>query len=371
MSVAWVLIAVGPSIAQPLIDRSQPSQNDSGVLSDVLPSPQPVAENGQALSEIHAYPTKPPVYSIDGRVDYVLGQQIHPTRGYCDTCSCSCGGPCRLGDGCPHPWRLGPGCCDDWCVGPHWDVVADGILLHRENLDLANLEALWGAPMLRFEQYGYEVGARGYATGWSELGYGIQLGYVGVDHWLASGRVTIPNVANREFENRTGIHSGELNILPDVQSDWRLLLGVRYAELHEDFYIYDEDIENSSHVKNKMIGFQLGARRDLWVTSDRFYVEGLVNGGIYRNRMKRINRSGTVADGTSIIDRAEDNNIAFLGEAAMTAVYRLNECLAVRGGYQVLFVDGVMKGDDAIQGPGLLTGSILYHGLQVGLEYRR
>ena len=55
----------------------------------------------------------------------------------------------------------------------------------------------------------------------------------------------------------------------------------------------------------------------------------------------------------------------------MSAVARLNQCFAVRGGYQLLVIDGMGEALDAFFEPELESSTVLYHGLQFGLEYRR
>ncbi len=46
-------------------------------------------------------------------------------------------------------------------------------------------------------------------------------------------------------------------------------------------------------------------------------------------------------------------------------------CTALRAGYQILALDGVGTGLEASFTPGLITDTIIFHGLQFGLEYRR
>ncbi len=312
---------------------------------------------------------------VSERVAYIFSEQLPPPssgRFTLGGCAYEHG---RRGRGCPHPWRTGPGWCDDWRVGPHWDASLDGIVLHRRNLQASKLDLAFGESVQRIEQFYYEAGARGYLTGRGIMGYDIQLGYVGVDAWRAYADYFLPVIGNRDTEFRSNFHTAELNFLPisDSDSNWRLLLGIRYAELDEDAYIRDVNInvENSTHVDNKMIGFQLGARRDLWRWGDRWYLEGLINGGVYRNRIKRADMSGTITGGTDIVRQAEENDIAILAEAAFNSVLRINNCVALRAGYQAIVFDGVTKGEDAFIGPGFTTGTVFYHGLQFGVEYRR
>ncbi len=329
----------------------------------------------QRLPSLNAYQVPESQLPIDdGRVQYVLGDQIASTESWDFNLGGNCDYPHgRRGFGCPHPWRTGPGWCDDWQVGPHWDVSLDGVILHREALDAASLGAVFGANPGRVEQFNYQAGARGYATGRGIMGYDVQLGYVGVDKWRAYADYVVANVGNRNVEYRTGFHSVELNIMPRTELPWRLLTGVRYIQLNEDIFARDLgiDVENSNHIDNKLIGFQIGGRRDLWTWGNRFSLDGLFNAGLYSNQASRFTKAGTISGGTSIVRRVEENNIAFATEAVLSGVYRVNRCLALRGGYQLLYLDGVVTADAAFATTAPVSSSVLYHGLQVGLEYRR
>jgi hypothetical protein len=50
---------------------------------------------------------------------------------------------------------------------------------------------------------------------------------------------------------------------------------------------------------------------------------------------------------------------------------KLTPCLALKSGYQVIVLDGVGQGIDAFFNPDFDRSTVLFHGLQFGLEYRR
>jgi hypothetical protein len=309
----------------------------------------------------------------DGLVHYEVSRQLGATvQANCGAGGCHCGGPCRKGGGCPHPWRTGPGWCDDWCTGPHWEASIDGLFIRRENMDIGFMETQFGAAASPVEQFYFETGARGYVTARGVMCYDVQLGYVGVDTFRAYADFDLGGGANRNLEYRSGFHSGELNIFPHIGESWRIFTGARYLELGEDLWFEDTpaNVENSAHVYNKLVGFQVGMRRELWYFTEWAYVEALVNGGVYNNHVKRFNRSGAI-DATSIVEQRVYNEIAFVGETSLTVVARLNNCVALRGGYQVLFVDGVTTAQDVFFFSAARTDSLVYHGAHVGLEYRR
>jgi len=143
-------------------------------------------------------------------------------------------------------------------------------------------------------------------------------------------------------------------------------------------------------LNNRLVGFQIGGRRDTWSWGNRISFQSFINGGVYSNQFRHddVSRtSTTVITGddintagnefsqttTSVETRNRFNlaEVAFVGEAGITSTLRISECVALRGGYQVLVIDGVGQGLDAYLSPGLSADTLVYHGLQFGLEYRR
>ena len=99
------------------------------------------------------------------------------------------------------PFRTGPGFCDTWEVGCRWDVTVDGIVMMREDADLAALAAFTNANSLgvpidtpgsllddpALEQFDYGVGGRVWMT--SKLPHSLwqmHFGYEGIEEWNAS-----------------------------------------------------------------------------------------------------------------------------------------------------------------------------------------
>jgi hypothetical protein len=70
---------------------------------------------------------------------------------------------------------------------------------------------------------------------------------------------------------------------------------------------------------------------------------------------------------------SRDNNTAFLGEIGLVGVYQLTDTIAIRGGYQLLWLDGVLASEQ-VQTTNILTGTgsdvhgdVFYYAL-VGVE---
>lgn len=178
-----------------------------------------------------------------------------------------------------------------------------------------------------------------------------------------------------------------------VQGSW--LVGVRYFELEERlqfFSVADRDLvlppgEESGgealydlKTRNNMTGPQLGG--DLWVC----LVPGLRLGldgkaGLYGNNVK----VNTVMDGRDIHDNfigfitpeaLGNDKVSFIGELQLLLTYQISHNFALRGGYQMLFVEGVATAmenfnpDINERVPRMADGgSLFYDGFTIGAEW--
>lgn len=174
------------------------------------------------------------------------------------------------------PYRTGPGICDNWKVGPRWHVTVDGIVMSRDETDLAALEAqmrlndLAGTETIvtppavpvplvpQTEQFGYGPGGR--ITFTSQIarcaGYDVQAVYEGINDWNSSivfPKQTLPDFIQvippnpntnppdpfpegfqqRSLHYRSTLNSGELNFLSCRDPEWRPFFGVRYLKFDE------------------------------------------------------------------------------------------------------------------------------------------
>lgn len=331
--------------------------------------------------------------------------------------ACGCGGSPYDRCGCNPElfhWIDGPGSCDSWCVGPKWAVQADGLFLFRDDADWdavindpAVIADVGPTPTL-VDQFDHAPGARLFATAYNETGFGMQIGYMGANDWHATLAYDTGTFV-RTFDYETRLNSVEINFLPCTPFAWKYFGGFRYVEIDEDFADFTAnnitipppatppaatvavvDTGMSYLLENRLIGFQVGSRRDSWQFGRWLTVEAFGNAGVYCNKFKRENVSRNVTtiitgDDLSTPDnefsetttevrsttRQDFAEIAFLGEAGISGVVRLNQCVALRSGYEVMVVDGMGQGLDAFFSPGIDRSTVLYHGLQFGIEYRR
>jgi hypothetical protein len=229
-------------------------------------------------------------------------------------------------------------------------------------------------------------------------------GYEGIEEWNAA--IVYPEeppfppfgtpTTQRSLFYRSGLHSGEINILRMCNPALRPYCGVRYVKFDDEIWdqslqelsaippvdALERDTLNAIDIENNLIGFQGGVKYDIWNWGRRFSLQGFANSGVYYNKAKYSNQLEEFevdynADGTSTstsnssLTIVERSTVAYVGEASLTAVCRLNRCWACRAGYQVLFMDGVSLASDAYLNTGVDDRSLIFHGWHAGLECRR
>jgi hypothetical protein len=71
-----------------------------------------------------------------------------------------------------------------------------------------------------------------------------------------------------------------------------------------------------------------------------------------------------------------ETDLAFAGEVAVTAVYQWSDQLALRAGYQLLWLEGVAIASDQAAATNVIaqngidpTGGVFFHGALLGAEY--
>ncbi len=382
------------------------SGNASVLAQGVYPTPQSTIGLGAGVAGQLPSSSNPVLWK-----QYQALQSGTPISG-CQSCGGKGGSGLYNRCGCNtelFPWITGPGSCDQWCVGPKWDVEANGLILFRGDADWNRVIGLVGGSTSHVDQFDAGVGGRVFVTGYNESGFGMQVGWEGVDSWDATLAFDPVGTETRTFRYESRLNSLEVNFLPQVPYTWKLFTGFRFVELAEGFSdarVNDKpiplpvavpaapvavvDTTVSRLLKNQLIGFQIGGRRDAWNWGKRLTIETFLNAGVYYNRFRRddvVQTDTTIITGDDIDTpddefsmststvrtsvRTKPSDIAFLGEAGISSIWKINQCVALRSGYQVMAIDGVGGGLDAYFASGLNSNSLLYHGLQFGIEYRR
>jgi hypothetical protein len=391
--------------------------------AEVTPPQPPVTSETLTPPPIPPQPTEMVSPEATDADNYIPPRELQALD--CPTCNCDPSGGCLPPGRGPNgqypddwmwgcggwPYANGPGTCDDWKVGPIWDVTVDGMVMTREHADLPALEDAMlpvpvGAPIIT-EQFDRGPGGRVYLTGLvpRNVGYQVMAGYEGIEEWNAA--IVFPETpvfppfdeptTRRNLFYRSSLHSGELNIVRTCNPAFRPYCGVRYIKFDDE--IWDQSVQemtpvvplpgpvseidtlNAFDIENNLIGFQGGAKYDVWNWGRRLSLQGFLNSGVYYNKAKCSNllqeaetiwtSSGVTSGFNESLTVVEQSNISFVGEASLTAVCRLNRCWACRAGYQVLFMDGVSLASDAYLETGVDDRSLIFHGWHAGIECRR
>ncbi|MEQ8846164.1 hypothetical protein [Botrimarina sp.] len=347
------------------------------------------------------------------------------------------GSPFRTGPGLRDNWLVGPRwrVTADGLVLFRDAVDFDAILAEVEPIPPAttlpplefrsNFDHAAGVRLLASSQYPQFEG------------YELQVGYVGAEKWLAEALYELETIAaidlplsdidilqRRLLEYESTLHALEVNFQCVTPGYLKPFAGVRYLSLDESISDFNRQFttvilgdpldvgdtlssatsqtRRGVSIENNLIGFQGGVRLDMWRPTRRFHVNGFVSGGLYCNIVDRDHvfeerttvttkeRVSTIPTGgttpVETIDTTvnsltagskastDGTRVALVTEAAVAGVWQLNESLALRGGYQVIYFNGVELADALWVAPPPVTpqeDDLFLHGWFGGLEYRR
>jgi len=291
-------------------------------------------------------------------------------------------------------------CCDldcrtDCC--PLWTVAADAIFLRRSAqaqtllTDLAGAELLNATDLTFVDRMGVRFEAIRHLQ---QSDLDIDVVYFGVDGWdsrafngglavLQADRFGGPLVSTAAFTYKSQLHSTEINLCQRVTPWLTPLAGFRWVEEHDLYEVtgatFATPYTYTSNADNHLYGFQMGAKILFFERPEgRLRVDGLVKGGIYANAADDsvvFNNAGGPFGVLTASDKRD--HAAFVGDIGLNLAYRLSESVALRAGYQLLFLQGVALAPNQIPTTDLIGGGpsftnpfcgVFYHGVQMGLE---
>ncbi len=290
--------------------------------------------------------------------------------------------------------NLAGGCA---CSNGLWSASASALFLVRNDPAASVLAFNTNNPAERLDasdfnfgvHTGYEmalnrrVGSRG----------SVELRYFGLDHWRATfdGQTTPNellqfNAAVPVFTTSgTGVtadygsklHNAEFNIGRYYGDYVRLLTGFRYLELDERGSALLQNAQVPfgyvDSTRNRLYGAQLGAQGWL-ICRDGFSWDVIGKAGIYGNQAAH---SASVTTNAATLNAVGGGSrTAFVGEIGTNGAYCLTDHLSLRGGYRLLWVDGVALVSDQLASSDFFTGdgfngsgNVFYHGATAGLEF--
>jgi hypothetical protein len=317
------------------------------------------------------------------------------TTGGCASCNdCSCASSCDCGcKSCCE--NFGKDCgCD---CKPCWTVKAGALIMQRSapqpNVLIQNTVTGGAVADARNYNFNWDGGLDISAIRRFGDNKALEVRYFGIDGWRATQEFTTPGiwnfptnpplfglgVADITSVYTSRIYSTEINVRRDVNDRIQVLAGFRWLELHENLQ-FNADFGGNQAVitdntDNHLYGGQLGADMRLWNRGGPFSIDGVFKAGIYGNSSD--NTFGvTQAIGPAFGAGQDKGQVAFVGEIGLTAVYQWTDHIALRGGYQLLWVDGVslasdqLKAIDVINASGIdTTGDAFYHGAMMSVDF--
>jgi hypothetical protein len=312
-------------------------------------------------------------------------------------------------------------CCRQSCCCPRWTASADFIILDRIgtksqelvervplSVDPSDLPVTFGPKALDANNFnqGFAGGPKLGLIRHGDNGYDLELSYFQIDGWSDTKTIG-PDVpadwlvmrAPGSFlqtqdhtyqamvwDYSSRLYNAELNLRWNPCNQVTMLTGFRWVNLQEDLQglILPSDRTApfwDTKTRNNLYGFQIGGD---WKMLDRrrFSIDGLVKAGIYDNNAEE-------TTGVSIYrvvhwESASTNHAAILGETALQCKYQVTQRLALKAGYQAIWIEGVALAPAQIpetvsyRSPGPVhvdalgvncDAGVFYHGATAGLEY--
>jgi hypothetical protein len=185
------------------------------------------------------------------------------------------------------------------------------------------------------------------------------------------------------------LRNAELNIrralpMPPGRASASFLLGMRYMGIPEAFEYLSESAAATNFVRvdtgNELFGAQIGALLEFY-KEDCWWINCEIKGAICQNHANQHTILSQTLAGQATEDftgAVSKNGTAFVGDLALTVLYRYGEHLAARFGYQAIWVDRLALAADnfstdvgiLINGPAQLRrdANVVYHGPFAGLE---
>jgi hypothetical protein len=349
-------------------------------------------------------------------------KEIELTSACGDAAGSTCCGPCYTGDfsnkcknlydctpprpdcppcECPGPDRC---CCTRlgwnlWQTAPAWTFRAGAAFIQRERpkmtpllFDGSGTGELFNASNFHFRawQAGFDGGfIRTFEGG----NHAIEGRYFGVNdfedrqtftapaNWNLGAAALVPFAPGVPtavaFDYNSNLNSSELNwrCRQNYWLDW--LAGFRWVQLDESLR-FDTNaggpVSAYFNTRNNLYGAQGGFDIRALGFSCPWFLGGTAKAGIYGNAAS--NNSAVTLLGNPLLDaHAQQGVVAFIGELNFSGGYRFNDHVAVRGGYQILWIENAAMASDQISATNFSShngfnphGDPLYLGALTGVD---
>lgn len=293
------------------------------------------------------------------------------------------------------------GCDDSCCCCPVWTVSADFLYLKHESSDSQTLLAdaagneLLNATDLDFD---FESGFRVDLIHHNILNTGWDFEYLffSIDDWNATAAFPVGAAAYRVALDRnfpafpigpmdvnyiyaSKLYNSEFNLRSRVNDWMTVLMGFRWIEYSELYDARSSTIafNHTIDTNNHLYGFQLGTDLTL-VGHGPLSLDCSLKAGIFHNA---VDQASTATAGATFATGAQTNHTAFVGQIDLKGSYWIRENVAIQGGYQLMWFEGVALAPDQIPSTDLfgvgggttvdVGGSPFFHGAFAGITITR
>lgn len=285
--------------------------------------------------------------------------------------------------------------CDERChPRPLWYVQADALILQRTTGSNQVLATNVGGtvPVLSLGnfRFNWDAGPRiTVGRGVGESG-ALELSYFGLydmrarDTFAGAGDPFGPATMATNFSANyhAVLNNAEVNYRHWLSDQLSVLAGFRYLSLQEDldgaFTVPGAGAPTISnhHADNNLYGFQIGGDYRTSMSERRVGLQLGGKAGIFGND-SRMHATATVPLLGPVAASASAGQTSFIGEINLVGLLRLRDHVYLRGGYQVMWIEGLALAPDQVATANFMGastvntgGGIFLHGAIAGLELR-
>jgi len=202
-----------------------------------------------------------------------------------------------------------------------------------------------------------------------------------LEGYVPPGGIGAPGVVT--FQNKSELHSGEINIWRPVSEWLNVSAGFRWAELddrlEQAFVVPGVTLNFRTDALNHLYGFQVGADALLWM-GEKCEISGIAKAGIYGNSADQSTTEAVLPVGFSGAGGIRDDGTAFLGELGVKGKWQIKPTINLVAEYRLMWIDGVaLAPDQLLHTPSpfpagttvprrLDRSTVFYSGAFIGLE---
>jgi hypothetical protein len=282
---------------------------------------------------------------------------------------------------CPYGKDVCGECCE-----PRWAVTAGTIIMRRstarKGVVISNTNN--GASLVSMDDLDldWSAGPRIDIIRRFEA-FDIEFMYWGIDNWedgfvvTGNNNLAVPingfagqtySLAGAAYQSR--LYNFENNVKLRMAEAVNLILGARFMELHEKFFVGAgtgvTGQELDALAGNHLYGFQIGADTDVPIWAGISF-NLFIKGGVFANHINQRWTTYSFPQGGWGGGEVQNDETAFVGETGVTATWQVNKNLGVFAGYQFMWIDGVMLAPDMVTDGAARTNTPHYQGGLAGL----